>query len=106
MHLVPAADTWTHSRWSARGATEAVCGACAIAAAWFIGLPRRAGRRLYALNDAEAGWQHWQVIEALGGLKRQYRDLRWNVLRFDLTIRRDEIHDDTARPDDTGCPLG
>jgi hypothetical protein len=106
LRLAPAADTWTRQRWSVRAAGEAACGACAIATAWLIGLPRRAGRRLYALNDEEAGWHSWQLTELLGGMGRQYRDLRWDVLRYDPGIRRDEIRDDTARPDDTGCPLG
>jgi hypothetical protein len=106
MRLAPEAGGWARPHRSARGAAEAVCNACAVATAWLIGLPRRAGRRLYALNDAEAGWHNWQVIEMFGGLGRQYRDLRWDVLRYDPAIRRDEIHDDTPRPDDTGCPLG
>jgi hypothetical protein len=106
MHLAPSADTWTRSRWSARSVGEAVCNACAVATAWLIGLPRRAGRRIYALNDEEAGWHDWQVIEVLGGLGRQYRDLRWDLLRYNPGIRRDEILDETTRPDDTGCPLG
>ncbi len=48
--------------------------------AWLIGLPRRAGRRLFAINDAEAGWHHWQVTELRGGLARGYRDPRFDLL--------------------------
>jgi hypothetical protein len=49
-----------------------------LLAAWLIGLPRRAGRRLFAMNDLEAGWRGWQVIELSGGLGRQYRDRRFD----------------------------
>ena len=78
------------------------CGVSTLAAAWLIGLPRRAGRRLFATNDAEAGWQRWQVTETLVGLGRQYRDARWDALRTDPTLRRDDRRKstDTARPAD------
>lgn len=49
--------------------------------AWLIGLPRRAGRRLFAMNDAEAGWHHWQLTELRGGFARGYRDPRFDLLR-------------------------
>jgi hypothetical protein len=49
-----------------------------LAEAWLIGLPRRAGRRLFAINDAEACWRGWQITETLGGLGRQYRDARFS----------------------------
>jgi hypothetical protein len=55
--------------------------AAASIIAWLIGLPRRAGRRLFAMNDAEAGWRSWQVIELTGGLARQYRDARFATMR-------------------------
>src|SRR3984957_8094495 len=60
-----------------------------LAAAWLIGLPRRAGRRLFAMNDAEAGWRGWQVTETCGGLCRRYRDARWGELAVDPGLRRD-----------------
>lgn len=50
-----------------------------IVAAWLAGLPRRAGRRLFAMNDLEATWRNWQVIEVAGGLGRQYRDARFDL---------------------------
>jgi hypothetical protein len=56
--------------------------ASAIAVAWLIGLPHRAGRRIYAANDAEARWWHWQVTERRGGLRRQYRDRRFDLLQI------------------------
>jgi len=70
---------------------DTACAACTLAAAWLVGLPRRAGRRLFAVNDAEAGWHRWQVTETLGGLGRRYRDARFDALRTDPALRRDEI---------------
>jgi hypothetical protein len=49
--------------------------------AWLAGLPRRAGRRLFAVNDAEARWHRWQVTELRGGLARSYHDPRFDLLR-------------------------
>ena len=57
---------------------DTIGNASALAAAWLIGVPRRAGRQLFAINDAEAGWHRWQVTEPLGGLGRQYRDARFD----------------------------
>jgi hypothetical protein len=58
-------------------AGDVISRAVGIVAAWLAGLPRRAGRYLFAMNDREAGWRGWQVIELSGGLRRQYRDLRF-----------------------------
>jgi len=82
---------------------DAFCNACTLAAAWLIGLPRRAGRRLYAINDAEAGWRRWLVTEALGGLGRRYRDARWDALAADPTLRRDDPGEN-ANPPETVRP--
>ena len=78
--------------------------ACALAAAWLIGLPRRAGRRLFAINDAEARWRGWQVTETLGGLGRQYRDARFDALAADPALRRDDLRPDrpARRPSTAG----
>jgi hypothetical protein len=65
-------------RVSAVGDTLRIAGAIGIA--WLIGLPRRLGNRLFALNDAEAGWRRWQVSELKSGLARQYRDARFATL--------------------------
>ena len=88
--LYLAATTWARCD-RPTSAADAVCGVSTLAAAWLIGLPRRAGRRLFAANDAEAGWQRWHVTEALGGLGRQYRDARWHALGADPTLRRDDL---------------
>ena len=74
---------------------DMVGGASTLAAAWLIGLPRRAGRRLFAMNDAEAGWRGWQVTETLGGLGRRYRDARWDALAADPTLRRGDPREGT-----------
>lgn len=86
--------------------TRTVCDGCGIGVAWLIGLPRRAGARLHAANDAEARWWHWQVTERCGGLVRQYRDARFDVLPYNPAVRRDElsvelVSSDPAPPD---CP--
>jgi hypothetical protein len=87
-------------------AADRVCDACTLAAAWLIGLPRRAGRWLFAMNDAEAGWQRWQVTETFGGLGRQYRDARFDALRTEPAVRSDQLHENAARPHDGDWPLG
>ena len=86
---------------------EQVRSACGIAGAWLIGLPRRAGRRLHAVNDAEAPRWGWLVIERRGGLVHQYRDARFDALRHDPTLRRDDGHrrNDT-QPPSADCPSG
>ena len=61
-------------------AGDAIRSAFAIAAAWLAGLPRRIGRRLFHMNDLEARWRGWQVIELHGGLGRQYRDRRFDLI--------------------------
>lgn len=47
---------------------------------WLAGLPRRLGDRLFAMNDAEAYWNDWQIIPIHGGLGRRYRDPRFDAL--------------------------
>ncbi|WP_300614580.1 hypothetical protein [Trebonia sp.] len=54
--------------------------AAACVATWLTGLLRRAGDRLFAMNDAEAGWRGWQVTVLNGGLARQYRDGGFDTL--------------------------
>jgi len=58
--------------------------AAAFGIAWLLGLPRRAGRYLFAMNDAEAHWRGWQAIELTGGLARQYRDARFDTMHARL----------------------
>lgn len=79
---------------------------CGVIVAWLIGLPRRAGRHLFAMNDEEARWHRWEVTETHHGLGRQYRDPAFEALKADATLRRDEITGNAALPDHNGCPLG
>jgi hypothetical protein len=87
---------------------RSVCDACGIGFSWLIGLPRRAGTRLHATTDAEARWWRWQVTERWDGLVHQYQDARFEVLRHDSAIRRDEPRAEPASPDsaspDRPCP--
>ncbi|HET9080919.1 MAG TPA: hypothetical protein VFO01_10460 [Trebonia sp.] len=64
---------------------------CGICVSWFIGLPRRAGARLHALNDTESRCWQWHVSERRGGLTHQYRDARFETLRRDPALRRTEL---------------
>jgi hypothetical protein len=101
--LSPAASPWSHPVTGLGGGlvariTRLVCGACGIGVAWLIGLPRRAGVRLHTATDAEARWSHWQVTERWGGLVHQYRDARFDVLRYNPALRRDELSVDLASP--------
>jgi hypothetical protein len=59
--------------------------ACGVCVAWCIGVPRRAGARLHAADDAESRWWHWLVTERHGGLTHQYRDARFETPRRDPT---------------------
>jgi hypothetical protein len=101
--LYLAATTWGRCDRPASIA-DTVGDASTLAAAWLIGLPRRAGRRLFAINDAEAGWHAWQVTEALGGLHRQYRDARFAALAAGLAVSRDKLRPNAARSDDDDRP--
>ena len=93
--LLPLSSLWNQPTGRppgrlARAAARAgnACGNCV---AWLAGVPRRAGLRLHALNDAEARWWHWDVAEYRGGLVRQYRDARFAALPDNPGLRRDEL---------------
>jgi hypothetical protein len=66
----PALDTWT----------GVAAGLLLLAAEYLAAIPQRIGNRLFAMNDAEAGWRGWQAINAYGGLGRRYRDPRFDLL--------------------------
>jgi hypothetical protein len=85
---------------------DTVGNACTLATAWLIGLPRRAGRLLFAMNDAEAGWHAWLVAETRGGLGRRYRDARFAALAADPTLRSDDLRPNAAWPNDDDRRLG
>jgi hypothetical protein len=69
---------------------ERVRGTCGLGIARLIGLPHRGGAWLHAMNDDEARWWRWQVAELRGGLVRQYRDARFEMLRYDPAMRRED----------------
>jgi hypothetical protein len=78
------------------GWARTICGSCV---AWLIGAPRRAGARMYAINDAEARWWRWDTTECYDGLGRQYRDPRFEALPDNPALRRDELGADRQGPD-------
>ncbi len=59
---------------------NALSAAARLLLSWLASLPRRLGDRLFAMNDAEAYWNDWQIIRIHGGLGRRYRDLRFDAL--------------------------
>ena len=101
--LSPIGGPWDHPATGPGGSVVAyvarsVADACGIGVSWLIGLPRRAGARLHATSDAEARWWRWQVTERRGGLARQYRVARFEVLRHYPAVR-DELGVDLASRD-------
>jgi hypothetical protein len=105
--LSPVSGPWDHPVTGLGGSlvarvTSAVCDACGLGVAWLIGLPRRAGVRLHATNDTEARWWRWQVTERRGGLVRQYRDGRFDVLLHNPAIRRAGLGAELAGPELAG----
>jgi hypothetical protein len=97
--LTTVVTTWDHPGTNPVSLGEQARTHVGYALSWLIGLPRRAGARLYFKNDEEAGWRGWQVTETFGGLGRQYRDARFDALRLDPTIRRTQFSEDPAQPD-------
>ncbi len=47
---------------------------------WPAAIARRLGDRLFAMNDTEAYWRDWQITKVHGGLRRRYRDPRFDTL--------------------------
>ena len=77
--------------------------ATATLAGWLASLPHRVGARLFAMNDAEAGWRGWDVTRQYGGLGRSYRDSRFDLLRALHALDRQDPDTDlpnSARPAD------
>ncbi len=67
---------------------DAIRHSIAIVVAWLAGLPRRVGRLLFYMNDLEARWRGWQVTELHGGLGRQYRDRRFDLINTSFPPRQ------------------
>jgi hypothetical protein len=77
----PGFDTWTYAAARSRIANSALfLIATTVPSDYLANLPGRIGDRLFAMNDAEAGWRGWQAINAYGGLGRRYRDPRFDTL--------------------------
>jgi hypothetical protein len=109
--LTPASGSWDRPVTGLGGGLvvrviRPIGDACGIGIAWLIGLLRRTGVRLHSATDAEARWWHWQVTERCGGLVHQYRDARFDALRHNPAIRRDELSVDLASADPAppDCP--
>jgi hypothetical protein len=47
---------------------------------WLADVAWCLGYRLFAMNDDEACWRGWQIIQLDGGLGRSYRDPRFDTL--------------------------
>ena len=47
---------------------------------WLAYFLRRWTDRRFAMNDTEAYWWGWQITKTLGGLGRNYRDIRFEAL--------------------------
>jgi len=75
----PRPPTW--KRFRGLPVRAAFRSATASLSGWLASLPHSAGARLFAMNDAEAGWSGWTVTELRGGLARSYRDPRFDLLR-------------------------
>jgi hypothetical protein len=71
-------------------------GATASFVTWLADLPRRFGNRLFAMNDAEAGWRGWEVTVLSRGLGRQYRDPRFVILRNECDAHGGRVEYDAA----------
>jgi hypothetical protein len=82
----PAIDTWTRAsvQIDTGSFTPRIIKllrlAVGVLADCFAGGPRRLCDQLFAVNDAEANWRGWEVINAYGGLGRRYRDPRFDML--------------------------
>jgi hypothetical protein len=94
----------SNSTETPRSLFDQISFACGVCVSWCIGLPRRAGRRLHAPDDAESQWWHWYVTERHGGLSHQYRDARFEALPHDPALRRTELTIPQGTVPHPGCP--
>ena len=67
-------------RRSAGGRAARIPAFLSVLLGWLAAILRRAGDRLFAMNDAEAGWRGWQTTRTHGGLGRRYRDPQFGTL--------------------------
>jgi hypothetical protein len=71
----------------AHGARDAIAIRARALASWLAAVPLRLGDHVFAMNDSEASWRHWQVTKVRGGLGRHYRDPLFDGLRLSANSR-------------------
>ena len=74
------AGTASGRRRSRSGRDARIATFFAVLLSWLAAIPRRAGDRLFAMNDAEASWRSWQITTTHGGRGRRYRDPQFDAL--------------------------
>jgi hypothetical protein len=67
---------------SPHGARDAIATRARALASWLAAVRLRLGDHVFAMNDSEASWRHWQVTKVRGGLGRHYRDPLFDSLRY------------------------
>jgi hypothetical protein len=91
--------TWHSPPWpSAAAFFRSATANTAALGGWLASLPHRAGSRLFAMNDTEAGWRGWEVTELWGGLGRSYRDRRFDLLSAMRALGLLDLNLDTDPP--------
>jgi hypothetical protein len=75
-----ATETASGRRRSKSGRAVRILTLLTVLLSWLAAIPRRAGDRLFAMNDAEACWRSWQTTRTHGGLGRRYRDPQFGTL--------------------------
>jgi hypothetical protein len=79
-------DTWTMIAAYSRAPSSSIrmrtflTVGTGVATDCLTAMPRRAGDRLFAINDAEGSWRGWQTIRVNGGLGRRYRDPAFDTI--------------------------
>jgi hypothetical protein len=64
------------------GARDVIATRARAVAGWLAAVRLRLGDHVFAMNDSEASWRHWQVTKVHGGLGRHYRDPLFDSLRY------------------------
>jgi hypothetical protein len=64
------------------GARDAIATRARAVASWLTAVRFRLGDHVFAMNDSEASWRHWQVTKVRGGLGRHYRDPLFDSLGY------------------------
>jgi hypothetical protein len=72
---------------SPHGARDVIATRARALASWLAAVRLRLGDHVFAMNDSEASWRHWQVTKVRGGLGRHYRDPLFDSLRLPANSR-------------------